>query len=710
MSVAAAAPRGRVRPALPPLTARGVAFAALCGFGLIHWMLMVQPAEPARALAGVVLALGYVAGVDLRPRSIAFFAGVALAVAGYVAGGVSVADLWPTHWGDVFSSIASGISSVGGARIPYAGSDPDLQLVIPLGGIMLALVAGILSQHRVASLTALVTLYAVPAIALDLRGEFLRGAVLAVLVLLYLRLERVAQRELAAAAGLAAAAAVVALAAAPALDTRRPWFDYEEFAQKTATTRTVEFHWDHDYAALPWPRDGREMLRVKAPRPFYWRVDTLDLFDGFRWRENPTPGAPPDAIAQNVGVSQANLKRWTFPIAVSVRGLRSPTLALTGITESVTMPGRDAAIVAPGVWGVGRPIRRADSYSARVYVPEPSRAQLGGPAPVDYPQGILEDLPVRAIGGDGGTDPIETLTRRFGFPAELVSYGTRPATPALRRSNLRRVFALSQRLLRGAPTPYAYVRAVQRYLADGFTYDETPPRAARTLDGFLFDAKSGFCQQYSGAMALLLRMGGVPARVASGFAPGSYDEDAKRYIVRDLDAHSWVEAWFDGIGWVVFDPTPSSAPPRSQALGSAASAGNGDIRDRGTQVLGTRVPQRDSAWAELVLGALGVVVLLGAARLLWLRRAAALPMSELERALRGAGETCAPGTTLSALEARLPGGADYLRALRAERYERTPPTPGPTPAQRRSLRRALTHGRGPVARSRTWLALPPRLK
>jgi transglutaminase-like putative cysteine protease len=694
--------RARVRPALPPLAARGIAFAALCGFGLIHWMVMVHPAEPGRAFAALGVAL--VTGIAARHHRAALAAGLLGAL---LVGGVTPADLWPTHWDELVSSIGDGVGSVAGARIPYAGSDPDLQLVIPLGGTLLAAIAGALAfrDHRIAGLTALVTLYAVPAVALDLKGEFLRGAVLAVLVILYLRLERTAQRELAAAAGIAAAAAVVALAAAPALDTRRPWFDYEEFAQKSATTRTVEFHWDHDYSALPWPRDGREMLRVKAPRPFYWRVDTLDEFDGFHWREKEIAGAPPDPIAQDIGVSPANLKRWTYPIAVSIRGLKSPTLPLTGVAQSVAMPGREAEVLAPAVWGVGRPIRRADSYTASVYVPEPARSELTGTAPVDYPQSIVEDLTVNAIGGDGGTFPVETLTRRFGETPELVSYGTRSAAPALRDSNLRRVYALSRRLLRGAGTPYAYVQSIRRYLADGFAYDETPPRSARTLDGFLFDAKSGFCQQYSGAMALLLRLGGVPARVASGFAPGSLDNEGERYVVRDLDAHSWVEAWFDGIGWVVFDPTPSSAPPRSQALGSQASAGNGDIRDRGTELVGIRTPKRDSPWAEIALVLIGFAAVGGGAGALWARRRPRVQMTELERALRGAGEACAPGTTLTTLEARLPGAAEYLRALRAQRYAGGA---GPSGADRRALRRSLSSGRGPLSRGRVWLAVRPR--
>src|SRR4051794_41851065 len=82
-------------------------------------------------------------------------------------------------------------------------------------------------------------------------------------------------------------------------------------------------------------------------------------------------------------------------------------------------------------------------------------------------------------------------------------------------------------------------------------------------------------------MALMLRMNGIPARVAAGFAPGIYDQSTKEFRVRDLDAHSWVEVYFDNIGWVPFDPTPTAAPAGSQSRGEdGASAARGGAGPR----------------------------------------------------------------------------------------------------------------------------------
>ncbi len=709
------------------MSARAVGFAALCAFGLLHWMAMVEPAEPGRALAGLAVALG-VAGAlvaarrrpGLAPAVVP--AGLVLAL---IAGGLDAEQLWPGRWGELGTALGGGVGGLPGALIPYRGLDPDLRLVIPLGGTLLAVVAALLAfwprrarrlGFRGPALAVLVGLYAVPAVALVGDAEYLRGALLAVLVLAFLRLERLRLAELSSAGGFAAVAVVLGLVAAPALDPVRPWFDYEAFAQEAVGARSTRFSWDHDYGGLAWSRDGREVLRISSRQRAYWKADNLDLFDGARWVRNPVQAGLPPAARERAGVPLERRRAWTFPIRVTVRNLRSETLPIAGVAEAVTLPGREPSLVRPGVWSAGRAIHRGDAYRADVYVPQPSRRELAT-AGTAYVLDVLEDTAFDVITSSAdGRRESEVYVRAFKDTPRTVGYGSiRPAAGVLQASDLGPVYALSRRLLRRSANPYEYVRAIQRRLETGYRYDETPAPAARTLPGFLFDARAGYCQQFSGAMALLLRMGGVPARVATGFAPGSYNRRAKQHVVRDLDAHSWVEAWFPGVGWVVFDPTPAAAPPRSQAFADAPTAGRGDVLDLGTtRGAGPPAPQEDPPpWGAIALIAAVLLAAAGLARRAWIARTRprAAPVSELERALRCAGETVAPGTTLAALEARFaasPRAAQYVQALRAERYAPAA-AGGPTAAQRRGLRRDLARGRGMLARARTWRALRPRL-
>lgn len=99
---------------------------------------------------------------------------------------------------------------------------------------------------------------------------------------------------------------------------------------------------------------------------------------------------------------------------------------------------------------------------------------------------------------------------------------------------------------------------IQEYLRENYRYDLSSPSggAADPLDDFLFRTRAGHCEFYSTAMVVMLRQVGVPARNVTGFLGGTYNRFGKFYAVRQGDAHSWVEAFVDGLGWTTFDPTP----------------------------------------------------------------------------------------------------------------------------------------------------------
>ncbi len=736
-------------PLLPLAYARGVTFMALAAFGSLHWMAMLEPSAPGRAWDALGAALLAMVGLLLvaripapaRPTRWAAVAVISLLaiLLAFMAGGVSAELLRPGNWDVLAAGIQRGIGDLPGARVPYRGIDQWIRLVIPLGGTMLVVLAALTAfwpRRRatgfpIAALVMLVTLYAVPAVALDFEGEFLRGALLAMLVLAFLRLERLRLSEAGGAALLAVGVAIAALIVAPAIDGDSPWWDYESWALDTASSRSTSFSWNHDYGPLDWPRDGREMLRVKAKQPAYWKAENLDVFDGARWKQSES-GARED-IDLELPADPATLERFTQRINVNVRNLRTRTFVTAGIPRTAPdMPGR-AAIPngPPGIYLSSRTLHRGDSYSVSVYTPRPTEKELraaGGYFDRNFDDYLTIDLAHKFSPHSGAPpvrDPLEVHFAEWasrGVPPDVIrrSVGGGDSIEHLNgpnqlaRSNLKRTWALSQRLRSGVNSPVDYVNAVEAYLGgNDFTYTEAPPEKARTLEGFLFDAKTGYCQQYSGAMALLLRMQGIPARVATGFTSGSYDRRSKEYVVRDLDAHSWVEAWFPTYGWVTFDPTPSAAPPRSQS-GDRAAGLPGDVPDLGGG--GKLDPRAGTAatestpWALYIGGGVLAVLLLAGGLWAFLHRGRYPgPLLELERALRRTRRMPNPGATLQALEAsfdRSPDAQGYVRALREQRYSGR--GDAPTSAQRKGLRSELGRGGGVRGRLRAWWALPPR--
>ncbi len=129
----------------------------------------------------------------------------------------------------------------------------------------------------------------------------------------------------------------------------------------------------------------------------------------------------------------------------------------------------------------------------------------------------------------------------------------------------QRVSSLALDLTATQLTPYDQALAIQDYLRGAMRYAVTvgpPPEDQDVVDYFLFNSRVGFCDYYASAMVVLARAAGIPARYASGYAPGIFDPEQGRFLVRQSDEHAWPELYFPGVGWVEFEPT--SAIPEIQ--------------------------------------------------------------------------------------------------------------------------------------------------
>ena len=168
------------------------------------------------------------------------------------------------------------------------------------------------------------------------------------------------------------------------------------------------------------------------------------------------------------------------------------------------------------------------------------------------------------------------------FDQQKVGGANIPAiTPALRpylqipASLPRRVADLARQITQDAKTPYERATALESYMRANYNYntDNVPVPGTNQdfVDQFLFDSKIGYCDHFSSSMVVMARTLGMPARWVKGFTSGDVDgtyrnpadEDEYRYTVRNKNAHSWAEIYFEGVGWVSFEPTATFQMPQN---------------------------------------------------------------------------------------------------------------------------------------------------
>jgi transglutaminase-like putative cysteine protease len=131
-----------------------------------------------------------------------------------------------------------------------------------------------------------------------------------------------------------------------------------------------------------------------------------------------------------------------------------------------------------------------------------------------------------------------------------------------------RVTALANQITSTSRNAYDKAASIERYLKTRYRYtlDLTGPRTDDPLAHFLFVRHAGHCEYFAAAMTVMLRVEGIPARYVTGFLPGEYNDLGNDYIVRESDAHTWVEVYFPNYGWIAFDPTPAGDAKRGGML------------------------------------------------------------------------------------------------------------------------------------------------
>jgi hypothetical protein len=297
-------------------------------------------------------------------------------------------------------------------------------------------------------------------------------------------------------------------------------------------------------------KDSAVVMRVKTGKPIAypllrWRGLALTSFDGKRWmspdhRHYVVLAAPDGWIYPG----DSNRRLQLSPGAVRYEVLLQPlaTAAIFAPSNVVALRGNfSGGSLRSGANSLGSYLLRDATESLRM--PTNNFINIRYEGFSIFPKVFPEKL--RAASAD--------------YPPEILD--TYLQLPRLDP----RIPLLASRITARAKTPYDKTVAIETYLRTQFAYtlELTGKPGEDPLAHFLFETRAGHCEYFASAMAVMLRTLDIPSREVNGFLPGEYNDLGGDYIVRASDAHSWVEVYFPGRGWLTFDPTPASTDDHS---------------------------------------------------------------------------------------------------------------------------------------------------
>ena len=538
----------------------------------VSWLRLERLSVPTVDWLGMIaLALLPIAAVALGRSRLVVVAVLALStlLAAAAASNVPLSDARPGQrdfFGPVLDGARQGFLDFYETQLPFDRIDfPFMHTVVLLAIFGFTAVVGMLVMARrpVGAALGLIVAVAWPATLIP-GSSPLRAGVLAlvgVLAILFLLRRDEPARGILQAAGVAvvlvALAAVVSTSEAVAKPAFLSWQTWDPYDRPTEPV-SVSYVWQANYDGIQFPEKATTVMKVKvegAKRSLYWRATTLDDYTGQIWDEDVQLGEAEqreqiDAASPLLPKAASNEKDWVRQ-DITVEALRDTRL-LASAQPVRWRPGTEAPVAdANGdVVVVPDSLRRNQRYTVWSYVPRPNPSELNE-FRGDYPEEVARYLEVvyQPV-PEWGTPNRDTLMAVF--------FG---ASDEFEVNALESVYEAAQGVTSAAQSPYEAAALLETWYreAGGFTYDEQPPAplgGTPALVDFVNETKRGYCQHYAGAMALMLRLLGIPSRVAVGFTSGEYDNGDKEWTVKDTNAHAWVEVWFPEFGWIPFDPTP----------------------------------------------------------------------------------------------------------------------------------------------------------
>jgi transglutaminase-like putative cysteine protease len=553
----------------------------------LSWLRLEEPRADGRRL---LLLLAIALAPTLLPRT---RWRLAAAVPALLLGASVAFDRSP---GTAFERSKTGLKDFYDVALPFdPAARPEMHGLVLLAIFAFALAIALASAERraIAASAALVVGAAWPATLHPGEGALARGALIlagALALLFTLRVRPLARRLPALAAGGAVLLAALLASSFPAVarDQMVAWETWDPYDRNDPRV-AVDYVWDSSYEGIEFPERPTKLFEIATSgAPRYWRATTLDLYGGGRWLESLGSTNPLDADGRVELVNDRDLpraarddRRW-LEQQVRVAGLRDTHLVATSVPMAYAVDDDEPMLYsAGGIAEIDGGLRKGLRYTAWSYSPSPRPSQLAR-TPARYaPE--LSGTPYLDVERNARVPP-------FGSPGRhrrvLDLIRTEPGL-----GQYEDVYRIA-RQVGGETNPYGAVVAIETWLRTSpeFTYEEQPPQAVAgvaPLVDFVTRTRAGYCQHFAGAMTLMLRYLGIPARVAAGFTSGTLNDEGDTWTVTDRNAHTWVEVWFRGYGWLPFDPTPA----RGRLAGSYTSASLG-FRDReALEALGAATPQ-----------------------------------------------------------------------------------------------------------------------
>jgi hypothetical protein len=655
----------------PGRAAVATATAVLVGTGAASWWWVLRGSLVGIALVVAVAAVTVLLAAELlahRPAAVLLAVWLA---AGVGAAGVPAGRLLPHAWPFLLARLAGGVgrlTALGSTSGPIGNQPWPLAAWLLLAGTLwvagaLLATSGPSARRRAIAFGLLAAPWTAAVAARQSDRAAWQGAAVLLAGLLWLGNQRAALRRVLA---LGLAVALVSVGITQAIGPRTRWFTRPA---PSAATMPFRLETELTYGPLQGRRSRATLLEISAAQPALWRMRVLSSFAGPGWRVDfPSPQLPQPA-AQPVEVKAL------------VRALGNDLMVAPGRINAVHAHGT-AAPVAGEAWQLTPPPRRGDTYQVWASVVHASAEQLQrAPAPTDPRLRAYTNLTPDYEWPGGVVVPLfgQPPDRRVTATLDLTPYGP--------------VAALARRLAAGATSQWEVIARVHHYLLDGdrFRYTTNPPHPGPfPLVDFLLRDHAGDCQHFASAAALLLRLAGVPSRVVVGFATGA-PQLGGRYNVRDTDAHAWIEVYFQGYGWVAFNPTPPAAPatiPRQLDPLAPATTSGGHDDHAGPEGLG---------W--LTVGAILAALATAGMSVRRRTRRGPVPLGPLLGGLvRRTGGHVQPSSTLAELGVeltRLVGPHTAALAAKTERARFAPGPVAPTPHPRIQFARALASDLGP---------------